>query len=562
MASPGRPVAGRPDEWLTRQFRAVLRHFGWRLLPLVLTATLMITVLALALPLALLQVYDRILPNASYGTLAALAIAVMAAILLEALLRIVRGNMLARVAATAEVLAHRHAMNAVLHAPTAAQLAHGNGYYAERLSAIGTLREAWSGAAMQAMLDLPFALLYLLAMWHLAGNLALVPLAALGGIFILAWINGKRVRRASRDLAAAEERRFNFLFDTLHAAHSMKIMGAERLLERRYDRLQGSSARLRRDSGAATAAGQEGGLLLAQLATIGVAAFGCLMVLEGQLSVGGLGACTMLAGRTMQPLLGGIALWARLQSLAETRRRIAEIAALPQEPRPDLPSLALTAGAISLCGIRAGDLGQGIWLFDGLDFAAEPGEVIGITGANGSGRSTLLRLIAGERRPAAGQVCIDGQDLASVNPTTVRPGVALVPPNPSMVGGTLLQNLTLHQPMLEEEALAIATQLGLDQVAGLLPGGWHTPVGTAAMPLPRGVAQRIGVVRALLHRPRILLLDDVMSQLDAEGDAQLVQLLARLRGQVTVIIVSHRPSSLRMADRVLALRDGRLGPMP
>ena len=272
--------------WLTRPFRGLIGRFGIAFFIPVLEATLLITLLALALPIALLQVYDRILPNKATGTLIVLAIMVALAILLEALLRHVRGRLLARMAATSEAQAHRQAMECLLHAPLSALEANGNGYYAERLSAIGTLREAWSGPALQAMLDLPFALLYLVGIWYLAGPLVLVPLALLGGVVLLAALTGRRVRRAARNLALAEERRFNFLFDTLSCVHAMKVLGAEPLLERRYERLQGGSAQMRRTLAHAISAGQEGGQLLAQAATIGVAAFGCHMVLNGQLSVG------------------------------------------------------------------------------------------------------------------------------------------------------------------------------------------------------------------------------------------------------------------------------------
>jgi ATP-binding cassette subfamily C protein LapB len=170
----------------------------------------------------------------------------------------------------------------------------------------------------------------------------------------------------------------------------------------------------------------------------------------------------------------------------------------------------------------------------------------------------LLRLIAGDLQPAHGSVEIDAQDLAQVNFGQARRLIALVPPDPALVRGTLLQNLTLHQPEREAAALHLATKLGLDNVASTLPGGWHTPVGLAATPLPRGVAQRIGVVRALIEEPRVLLLDDISAQLDAEGDARLAQLLAELRGRVTVIMVTHRPSSLSIADRVFAIQSGRL----
>lgn len=544
--------------WLTRPFKGLINRFGIAFLFPMLQATLLITLLALALPVALLQVYDRILPNKSVGTLAVLASAVAAAILLEALLRHVRGRLLARVAAASEAQAHRQAMQCLLNAPFAALEGHGNGYYAERLSAISTLREAWSGPALQAMLDLPFALLYLVGIWYLAGPLVLVPLALLCGVGLLAALTGRRVRRAARNLAMAEERRFNFLFDTLNCIHGMKVLGAEPLLERRYERLQGGSAQLRRTLAQTIAAGQEGGLLLAQIATVGVAALGCHMVLAGQLSVGGLGACTMLVGRTMQPLLGGVALWSRLQSLAESRRRVAEIGALPQERNFDRPPLRVTAGHILLQDVRFRTPHYSHWLFEGLGLDVRPGEIIGITGSNGSGRSALLRLIAGDLQPSDGRVLIDGQDLSQIDIGPARRLAALVPPDPALVRGTLLQNLTMHQPQLEAAALRLAAELGLDQVASALPGGWHTPVGVAATPLPRGAAQRIGVVRALVEEPKILLLDDITSQLDGDSDTRLAKLLDGLRGRVTVIIVTHRPSTLGIADRTFAIRDGRL----
>lgn len=544
--------------WLTHPLASLVSRYGTAFLVLILEATLMITLLALALPAALLQVYDRILPNNATGTLAVLATIVASAVLLETLLRHVRGRLLARVAATCEAQAHRQAMERLLNAPLSALEAHGNGYYAERLSAIGTLREAWSGPALQAMLDLPFALLYLLGIWYLAGPLVLVPLTLLAGVGILAALTGRRVRNAAHNLALAEERRFNFLFDALGCIHVMKALGAEPLLERRYERLQDGSAQLRRTLTQTISAGQEAGMLLAQAATVGVAAFGCHMVLNGQLSVGGLGACTMLVGRTMQPLLGGVALWSRLQSLAESRRRVAEIGALPQERQMGLPPLQVPSGHIKLEDVQYCTRGYSSCLFENVTLEAKPGEIIGITGPNGSGRSTLLRLIAGDLRPQEGRVLIDEQDLEQVDIGPARALVAQVQPDPGLIRGTLLQNLTLYQPDREAAALHYATALGLDQVASTLPGGWHTPVGVAATPLPRGAAQRIGVVRALVEEPRILLLDDITTQLDADSDTRLAKLLAELRGTMTIIVVTHRPSTLSIADHVFAIRDGHV----
>lgn len=530
--------------------------------PELLLASLLVSLLALALPIALLQVYDRVLPNAALGTLHALALAVLCAIALEAGLRMLRGRILGRLGAAAEAQAQRAAMARILGTPAAQFETRGNGYYSERLAAIGTLREAWSGPALQAMLDLPFALLYLLAIHWIAGPLVAVPLGMLLAVLALAAVQGGRVRRRAERLAQAEEHRFNFLFDTLRGLQSLKLLGAERLVERRYDRLQGRTAQLRRELTEVTATGQESGLLLAQLATIGTAAWGCLMVIEGSLTVGGLGACTMLAGRCMQPLLGGAALWSRLQALRHARSCVAELATLPTEASAMLPPLTPSAGAIAIRDVRFGGLLGDRPLFDGLTLEVAPGEIIGITGPNGSGRSALLRLITGELRPEGGRVLVDGQDLRFHDVTAARRKIALVPPDPPLLRGTLLENLTLHQPDLADEALALAAAMGLDGVAARLPGGWHTAVGTGATPLPRGVAQRIGVVRALVQRPCMLLLDDVNAHLDQEGDARLARLLGTLRGRTTVVMVSHRRSVLTAADRVLTLGDGRLRPAP
>ncbi|PWS37356.1 ABC transporter ATP-binding protein [Falsiroseomonas bella] len=557
-AGHGRPAPDR--RWLAAPLRAAVLRHGAGTLPALLLATLLLTILALALPIALLQVYDRILPQAATGTLTLIALGVATAIALEFLLRVARAEVLGRLAAVAEARAQAEAMRRIAGTPAVAFEAHGNGWYSERLAAIGTLREAWSGPALQAILDLPFAGLYLLAIALIGGALALAPAGLLLCVLLLGWSVGRRVRRRAERLAAAEERRFNFLFDVLQGLHALKLLGAEPLLERRYERLQGGTAALRRKLTVAVAAAQEGGLLFAHLATVATAAWGCLMVLDGALTVGGLSACVMLAGRSMQPLLGGIALWVRWQTLSDARRRMAELALLPQEARPDLPPLQVRQGAIALRGIRFGPLIGGGHLFEDLSLEVAPGELLGITGPNGSGRSALLRLIAGEARPAAGAVLVDGQDLARHDHLAARHAIALVPPDPALVAGTLLENLTLGEAEFEEGALAFAAALGLDAVAAGLPGGWHTPVGTGGLPLPRGVMQRIGLVRALARRPRILLLDDVTSQLDPEGDARLGRVLGQLAGRATILLVSHRPSALSRAYRVLRLAGGQLEP--
>jgi len=557
-----------PRRWLSAPFGALLRAPGsLDALAHVGLATLAITLLALALPILLLQAYDRILPAAALGTLALLAGGAGAAILAEAALRALRGAVLNRLAARAEARAHAAAIAQVAGASGESFDQHGNGWYFERLAAIATLRETWSGPALQALVDLPFAGLYLFALYLVGGPLVLVPALALLLILLLAWGNGRRVRGRAASLQAAEERRSNFLFDVLAGLQSFKLIGAEPLLERRHERLQGGSAALRQRLTDATATGAEGGLLLAQATALATAGWGALMALEGALTMGALGACTMLAGRSLQPLLGASALWSRLRTMQEQGRRVRQLLELVPDGRPGLPALHLAPDqggplGVEFRSVRYGVRAGGRFLFDRLSFTVAPGECVGIGGANGAGFSSLLRLIAADARPLAGHVLLAGQDLARLDPVSIRRVVGLVLPNAPMLGGTLLENLTLHDAALNDRALGLAEAFGLDGVAAGLAVGWHTPIGPGHAPLPRGVMQRVALVRALARQPRILLLDGVTDQLDADGDRRLAQVLAGLKGRMTVLHATHRPSALARCDRVLRFADGRLVPAP
>jgi ATP-binding cassette subfamily C protein LapB len=557
-----KPAPGTAADWLAFPALMTIRHAGGAVAFELCLASLLLTLLALASPIVLLQTYDRIIPNAALGTLGWLVLGALAALMLESALRVTRAAALARLAARAEADTHAKAMERLLRAPQDAFDRHGNGYYTERLAAIGTLREAWSGAALQTMLDPPFALIYLLAIWFLAGSLVLAPLGLIVIVTLVGWRAGARVRSEAGVLARAEERRFNFLVDTLRGFATLKLLGAERLFERRYERLQARTAFLRRRLTIATAATLEQGAFIAQIGTIVVTAWGCLLTLQGELTVGALGACAMLTTRGLQPLLNGINIHARHQALADASARLAELAALPDRARPDLPDLVVGDGAISLEEIRFGSMVNGEWLFDNLNLRVQPTEFVAFNSPNGSGRSSLLQLMSGQARPNRGRVMIDGQDLARHNLAAARQAVALVPTDPPLIRASLLRNLTLDQPDSEEQALELAAALGLEAVAGQLAEGWHTEIGPGATPLAHGIAQRIGIVRALIHNPRILLLDDVTARLDHAGDQALTRLLVRLKGGRTIILISHRPSVLAVADRVLTIADGGLADMP
>jgi len=301
------------------------------------------------------------------------------------------------------------------------------------------------------------------------------------------------------------------------------------------------------------------GALLSNLTLTAVAGIGSLWVIAGGLTIGGLAACTLLAGRSLQPLLRAMGVWTQFQRVRAAKERAAAAMALASEV-PMVPTrLPPIAGAVHLDGVCfAYESDQP--LFSNVNLVVEAGAAVSIRGANGSGKTALLWLIMRLLQPTAGRVMLDGHDLSSVDPASVRDQVAYVSQHGVLYRGTILDNLTgFRGHDAVEPALEAARLLGLDEAVAHLREGYQTRVGGgAADAVSGGIRQRIAIARALARDPRILLFDEANAHLDGASDILVRDVLTALRGKTTLVIVSHRPSLLRVADDIYDVRDGGL----
>lgn len=526
------------------------------------TASVVLNVLALALPLALLQIYDRIIPNSSQGTLLILLAGVATAVVLEALLRVARSEIVGWAGVKFEHRAGCEAFGRIMSTPADELERTGAGELIERLSGLPTVREVFSEQWTLILCDLPFVLLYLGAIAYVAGWLVLAPTAMLLGFVAFAAYSTRTVGKSIQDFNQVRDRRQNFNIEIIHGIHAVKSMAMEGQMIQRYARLQESVAKANHlvvlGNSKALAAGQA----FAQLLTLAVVVGGGWLVVRGHLTVGGLSACTLLAGRALQPVQKAVGMWTRFQTARLMRTRFASLLDLPAEPRPAEPAAATVQGAVTLRNVRFGYGADGDELFRGLDLEVRPGERVAIAGDNGSGKSTLLRMILGAAQPAEGEVLLDGKPISAYDPEELRAGpIAYVPQYSELFRGTIMDNLTMFRPHLRKQALAIAKDLGLDEVVYRLPGGYDTRIGEGSTEaLPRGVTQRIAVVRALAANPRIVLFDEANASMDGPGDDQLRRYLENLDRDCTMILVTLRPSLQKLADRVLVLKDHHLEP--
>ncbi len=526
-------------------------------------ATVFINILGLAMPLALLQVIDRVIPEKDDVTLNWMIAGVGCAIVLEALLRIGRSYAGGWMGARYEHRTGCSALEQLLGSNITDFEKRGAGAYLERLNALAALREFFSGPVAGTVFDLPFVVLYLGVIFYLAGPLVLVPVALIvlfaGGALTL-----RRLRKTLEVRMLAEDRRFGFIIEILSGIHTVKGLGMEEQMLRRYERLQETSADADYQVAKQKASALSLGTFLSGLAVFGVAGFGALQVTGGSLTVGGLLASIILAGRAVQPMENAAGLWTRFQDTRLARERLGELFQLPKEKPTGLMELPPIKGTIDLQNLTfsfgKGKDGEDLPpVFKNVNLSVEAGETVGIVGASASGKTTLLYLMMGVFTPMEGTARVDGYDLRECDPTNIRHQVAYLPQEAVVFKGTLLENLTMFRDDRANDALDIAKLLGLDNVVASLPQGYDTPIGEGVDDkLPRGTRQRIAIARALVDKPRILLFDEANSFIDGAGDALLRDLLSRLKARVTLIMVTQRPSMLRLADRIIEIRDDTL----
>ncbi|PWC82955.1 ATP-binding protein [Azospirillum sp. TSO5] len=536
-------------------------------------ASFALNIFALALPVTLLHVYDRILPNESYGTMLLLGIGCGAAAVMEAILRVARSALTTWMGARIEHRSSAALIDRLMHMPLNAFSQQGIGTHFEVYRAIKMVREFYSGQALQSAIDIPFAVLYLGLIALLAGWLAVIPVAVLALFLIVGAVLGRRMRRALESRHTLEERRLNFISEVLAGVHTVKGLGAEAGLLRRHERLQQGCSEedfaVARLSGSASVVAAT----LAQATMMLVVILGSVSVIDGTMTTGVLTACSMLAGRCVQPVQALFDRWVRYQSVSLALRRIGHVllevgvdsaAAQPQGggkagadgKAGGAVGMALAPGSIEMDKVRfAYDRGPEI--LSGLSLSVGPGEFLGVVATNSSGKTTLLRLILGVLRPGSGEVRVGVRALTEADAMIGIGGVVYVGEHPELFKGTILQNLTLFDPGRADLAMEVCRRLGLDRRIASLPQGYETIVGDASQEaLPRGARQLICLARALVREPAVLLLDEPNSSLDVESDKAFRRALDELRGSVTILLVTSRPSLLSLADRVVQIVDG------
>lgn len=530
----------------------------------IIVASVISSILGLALPLAVLQIYDRILPNQTVETLILLTIGLFVAFALDAMLKVLRSYLLGWNAVRSGFDAQLTAVTGLLRAPHEKIEKEPPAIWVDGFEAVRELSAFEGGQSRLLTLDIPLAGVFLIVLGLVGGALILVPILLIIGFGTLAAIRGQQLKKVLTNRSDQDNRKHDFLVEVLTGVHTVKGLAMESMVMRRFERLQKSSAIASYETILLGNKLQSLGNLFANLMMISVVSVGALMVMSGSLSIGGLACCSLLSGRLTQPVLRGIGMWTEFQNVQLAQERAEKFDGLGAETGDAAAGNYKITGAISLNDVA--------FVYDGngkkpalsdVSLQIQPGEFVGIKGEDGSGRSTLVKLITGELKPTTGSVIIGGLESCPNREQLQVSDVAYVSANSETFSGTILENIAMFRSGTAiEAAQKAAKSIGLENDIHHLPDGYDTPLAQGvAHTLSSGFLQRVAIARALARSPKILIFDEANTMLDFRSDLALKQGLEALKGKMTAIIISNRPSFLAVADRAYALESGTLAPL-
>ena len=524
----------------------------------VVLSSLAINVLSLALPIMVLQVYDRIMINHSIGTLAVLAIGVSIAIILEGILRIARAYTTSWAGMMYEYTMAANAMRLHINANPIKLEKEGTGQQLQNLNTFSKLRDFYSGQTLINIVDIPFAFTFLVLISYLTGKLVIVPIVLIAIFAVSTWFIGNKLKQALLDQGDVDDKRYNFIVEALQGIHTIKSLGLEAIFTRRYARLEEDSSVHNYKTALISAEGYSFGILFNELTVVAVVAFGAPMVVNGDFTSGALVATVLLTGRLMQPIQKTLFLWTQFQEYRIANKQAEKMFSIEQIERNQIDvTKSEILGTVNLKDVSFGY--EEKLIFENINLDLKIPNTIGIRGDNNSGKASLMRLIAGIVKPTSGEVLIDGIPASNYTSEELVKHVGYISSHSVIFQGTILENITTFDEKMEHQAMEIAKMLNLDKEIALLPKGYDTKVndGIADIVAP-GIKQRIAIARALLHKPKIILFHNADRGLDREGYNLLIKFLNIVNTQTATIIVTDDHNINLLVEKEYLLKDGKL----
>ena len=546
---------GKHKTWfaqLMERFKSMLMH--------VLVTTFFINMITLSVPLFIMLIYDKVIGARSLDTLPMLVLGVGVAILTDLGLRIIRAQKLGAIAGRLDYLVGTEVFRQILYLPPQFTERATLTTQIARLKQFDSIRDLFVGPTAASLLELPFVMIFVFVIAIIGGWLALVPvvMVILYGLFAVFWLP-----KLNHDIARTgkvKHIRNTALIETIAGRREIKAIAAEENWSERFRETSGDAETIAREMEDGNAVLNSVAQTIMSLSGAAILGFGALAVMNQSMTVGALIATMALSWRVLAPLQSLFLSYSRHEQVFATIKQINQLMQRKVERVRGRSSLLLPKinGRVKFENVSFRYTPQDDPSLLGVNFDIAEGEMVAIVGNTGAGKSTILKLIAGMYKPQGGALKIDNADLRQFNAIELRRSISYVPQKHRLFHGTIAQNLRLNNVLATDEELRFAAdKAGILKDIEAFPDGFETQLGDhASERLPRGFARSLTMARAYARNAPIILLDEPGAGLDPASDELFMRNLATMKGEHTIIMASHRPSHIRLADRVILLQGG------
>lgn len=543
------------------------KHWFWSTIKLstsiykdVLYASLLINLFVLASPLFTMNVYDRVVPNNAIETLWVFAIGVCIVYILDTFLKFTRTYLLETAAKKSDIIMSSIIFEKVLnlkmsHHPNSV------GSFSSNLRDFDNIRGFLTNATMTALIDLPFAILFLIVIAYIGGQIVIIPIVTMAIIIFYALIIKSPLQNSIESTHEASAKKSSILIETLNNIETLKTLGALGQTQWKWEESVGEIAKKSLKSRLISSSIPTVTQLLIQLNTVTLIVYGVYLIQEFELSMGGLIAIVILTSRTLAPMGQVAGLLTNYEETKTSYETLNEIISQPSE-RPDGKKFVqkpVFSGHIEFKDVTFSYPDTDVQVLKKVSFVIKPGENVSIIGRIGSGKSTIQKLILGLYEVDSGQILIDGIDIKQIDPADLRKNLGYVSQDVMLFKGTVKDNIIYRATHTSDfNMIRAATVSGTAEFVKKHPKGYEMPVGERGQGLSGGQRQSIGIARAFLLDAPIMLMDEPSNAMDQLSESKLLDNLSVSLKDKTTILITQKMTLLKIVDRVLVMNDGKL----
>lgn len=544
-----------------------LKHWFWGTLAEnskiyrdIMLAAFLINVFALAMPIFTMNVYDRIVPNRSVETLWVLALGIALVVFADLALRTIRGYFLDWASHRVDIKLTARIMEQVLGARLELRPS-SVGSFASNLRAFETVRDFITSATITTLIDIPFALIFIIVMAWISPYMIIPVLVGAVILLVYSFSVQAKMQELSETMFRASAMRNATLIESLVGLETIKALGIEGYMQRKWEKSSHFLTQVGGKLKLLSASINNGANGISQLVNVVMVLLGVYLVINGDLTMGGLIACSQLASRALSPISQSANLMTQYHNATTALTSLNDVMSRPVERPVDSKFLSRTAfaGDIEFRDVSFNYPGTEVGALKNVSFKIHAGEHIAILGRMGSGKTTLQKLILGLYQPTTGAILIDGIDSRQIDPAELRRCIGYVQQDTNLFFGSIRDNITIAAPHTDDAQVLNAANIGgIAEFINLHPKGFDMPVGERGETLSGGQKQGVGIARAMINNPSIILLDEPTSAMDHSGEEYVKTRLKEASLGKTLLVITHRSSLFDLATRIIVIDSGKI----